>query len=626
MPAVTIDQAVEIARAHHQAGRLTEAEGIYRQILTQQPDQPDALHLLGVVAYQKGQADASIELIRRAIAISPLVAEYHSNLGNILKEQGQLEEAIAACRQAIAINPNLPDAYNNLGNALRGMRQVEESIAACRQAIQLNPQLAEPYNNLGLALKDIGQLEEAAVASRRAIQLNPDMAEAHNNLGNILKDQGLLEEALVAYDRATTLNPSNSVFASNRVYLLHFHPRYSAQAIYEAHRQWNRQYAAPLQSTLRPHANDCSPERRLKIGYVSPDLREHPVGRFLLPLLQAHDRSQVEVFCYSHVSVPDDLTRHLQENTDTWRSTMGLSDEQLAEMIRADGIDILVDLTMHMANNRLLVFARKPAPVQVTYLAYCSTTGLDAMGYRLTDPYLDPPDSEDEAYSAIYSERSVWLPQTYWSYPAPAEAPEVGPLPALSAGKITFGCLNNFSKVTEETLRAWCALLRAVPQSRLLLHAKEGSHRRRVTDFLEREKLDAERVSFAGYAPAGGYFGTYRHIDIALDPFPYAGGTTTCDALWMGVPVVTLAGKTAVSRGGLSILSNVGLPELVARTADEYVEIAAGLAGDVGRLVGLRSSIRQRMASSPLMDGPRFARAVEAAYRQIWQRWCETEK
>jgi predicted O-linked N-acetylglucosamine transferase (SPINDLY family) len=376
-----------------------------------------------------------------------------------------------------------------------------------------------------------------------------------------------------------------------------------------------------LASLQRPHTNDCSPDRRLRIGYVSPDFRSHPVGTFLLPLLESHDHQGFEIFCYSSVRVPDAITARCRAQADVWRDALGMSDEQLAGAIRDDRIDVLVDLTMHMADNRLLVFARKPAPVQVTYLAYCGTTGLAAMDYRLTDPYLDPP-GRDEPF---YCERSVRLPETYWCYRPVIETSPAETLPASGTGQIVFGSLNNFCKVSDASLAAWSRLLQAVPGSRLLLHAHAGSHRQRVCTLLAGQGVAAERLELIDFLPAGDYFDVYRRIDVALDPFPYGGGTTTCDALWMGVPVVSLAGATAVGRGGLSILSNVGLPDLVARDPGEYVEIAARLAGDLPRLRELRAALRDRMRKSPLMDAPRFARNVEAAYRRMWKEWCAAE-
>ncbi len=481
MTQLTIQQAFETALQHHQAGRLPQAEQLYRQILAHQPHYPEVLCMLGVFAAQVGQLDSAVGLLR----------------------------------QALALRPNYTDADGNL------------------------------------------------------------------------------------------------------VYTLHFHPGYDTQAIAEEHRRWNRQHAEPLKRFIQPHANDRNPDRRLRIGYVSPDLREHPVGRFLLPLLSHHDKSQVEVFAYAQVPVSDALTRRLRAHVDVWRNIMGLSDAQVAGQIRQDRIDILIDLAMHLANNRLLVFAHKPAPVQVTYLAYCASTGLSAIDYRLSDPYLDPPGMDE----SIYSERTIRLPQTYWCYQPMVDLPPQ-PSPGLGSGRITFGCLNNFCKINDAMLAIWARVLQAVPASQLLLHAHEGDHRQEVRKQLEQAGIEPQRVQFAERVPMPEYLKIYHSIDVALDTFPYGGGTTSCDALWMGVPVVSLVGQRAVSRAGLSILSNVGLPELVASSGEEYVQIAANLANDPARLSDLRSTLRQRMERSPLMDAPAFARNIEAAYRRMWQSWC----
>ncbi|MGA2441807.1 MAG: tetratricopeptide repeat protein [Tepidisphaeraceae bacterium] len=684
---MTVQQQLQSGLSHHQAGRLAEAEKMYRQVLVQQPDHADALHLLGVLAGQTGRLDAGTELIRQAVRLKPdyaeaynnlgillkglgqfdeaiasyrqairlkpdyaeahynlgialqnggqldqaiasyrqavrLRADYaeaHSNLGNALKDNGSWHEAIASYRQAIRVKPDLAEAHCNLGNLLKEIGQLDEAVAACRQAIRLKPDFAEAHGNLGNALRSMGQLDEAVAACRQAIRLKPEFAEAHGNLGNALWGMGQLDEAIASFRQAVRLKPDYAKAHSNLIYTLHFHPGYDARMIYEEHRRWNQQHAEPLKKFIQPHLNNRDPERALRIGYVSPDLRDHPVGRFLVSLLAAHDPDRFEVFCYSDVRHPDRLTGLLRGHARQWRNTLGLTDERAAQLIREDQIDVLVDLTMHTAENRMLLFARKPAPVQVSYLAYCSTTGLETMDYRLTDPHLDPPGMND----AYYSEKSVRLPETDWCYPLHEQSPEVAPPPALSAGQVTFGCLNNFCKVSAQTLDLWIKLLRATPKSHLILHAKEGSHRQRVWDLLERHGIDRRRLKFVGKVPLSEYFMRYEQIDVGLDPFPYNGGTTTCDALWMGVPVVTLAGRTGVGRAGVSILANIGLPELIAQTPEQYVQIATDLAKDLPRLAELRRTLRARMQASALMDAPRFARNVETAYRQMWRNWCE---
>ena len=651
---MTLEEQFALADSHRREGRLAEAEAIYREILAGNPQDAEALNRLGLVLRLGGRTDAAIELIRRAIAISPGNASYHSNLGIALHQagrvdeavaelesatrlkpdsgggfsnlgyalldQGRAEEAVGALRRAIVLLPGLAEAHNNLGNALKELGQIDEAIRVYQTAVELKPNLAEAYYNLGDAWWKRGNIDESIGAYRRAIGLNPDSAKAHNNLGVVLKDAGELDESIAAYREAVRIKPDFAAAHSNLVYAIHFHSGWDAKKIREEHRLWNEQHGRQFQKRIEPHANDRSGAKKLRIGYVSPDFREHPVGRFLLPLLSGHDRERFEVYCYSDVRRPDYLTGLLRQYPDRWQETARLADERLAEVIRNDRIDILIDLAMHMANNRMLVFARKPAPVQVTYLAYCSTTGLETMGYRLTDPHLDPPGVEE----GIYSEKSVWLPETYWCHQPPEGAADVGPLSASAAGAITFGCLNNFCKVSPEALEAWANLLGMVRQSRLILHAPEGGHRQRVWDFFQGKGIGWERVSFVKAAPLAEYMNIYRGIDVAFDPFPYGGGTTTCDALWMGVPVVTLAGRTAVGRAGVSILSNIGLPELIARSVDEYVEIAADLAGDLVRLRELRRTLRQRMAASPVMDVRRFVGNVEKAYERMWREWVET--
>ncbi|MSU65632.1 MAG: tetratricopeptide repeat protein [Opitutus sp.] len=650
-----------LGSALHATGRIDEAIASYRRALAINANLPEAHGNLGVALKDRGQFDQAMAACQQAIALRPnyaaayiglgnalqasgrleeAITAYHRalgpnaaaretqnfpggwvNLGNALQARGRLDEAITSYRQAIAFQPNYPEAYSNLGAALKASGRMDEAIAAFLQAIALNPQFPDAHSNLGSALGEKGQIDDAITACRRAIALHPRFASAYVNLGNTLKDAGQLDEAVAAFRQAITHDPNIPGGHANLLYTLHFHPGYNSEAIADEHRTWNRRYAAPLRPARRRYVQDRGRERRLRIGYISPDFREHPVGRFLAPLLTHHDKKKIEVFAYSDVRMPDKMTQRVRAFSDQWRDIVGQSDAQLGELIRQDKIDILVDLTMHMAGNRLLVFARQPAPVQVTYLAYCSTTGLETIDYRLSDPYLDPSNGRD----SIYSEETVRLPETYWCYQPLPGVPDFGPLPALEQGGVTFGSLNNFCKASDQALATWARLLGLVPNSRLILHCHEGSHRDRVTRHLAAAGVASSRVHYVGLMPADEYFSTYRRIDIALDTFPYGGGTTTCDALWMGVPVVSLRGKTAVGRGGFSILSNVGLPELVARSEEHYLQIAADLAGNLPRLRGLRSSLRGQMERSPLMDAPRFARNVEAAYRRMWRAWCETE-
>jgi len=496
--------------------------------------------------------------------------------------------------------------------------QPEAAVAAFRRALELAPDYMQAQHNLGTAWQAMNDLDQAEACFRRALALR-ESAAGHYNLGSILKDQGRLSEAVARFRRSLELHPTHAAVHSNLLYTLLFCPDVGTAALAEEHRRWSRQHAEPLAATVVPHANDRRPERRLRVGYVSPNLRDHVVGRNLLPLFTAHDHQQFEVFCYADVPQPDAVTRQLQAGADVWRSSVDLSDAELAEQIRADRIDLLVDLTLHMEKNRLLTFARRPAPVQVTWAGYPGTTGLAVIDYRLTDPHLDPPGLDD----ACYTEESIRLPDSFWCYTPAADDPVPNPLPALEQHVVTFGCLSNFCKLNEQVLRLWARVLRAVERSRLLLLAPPGSHRQRVRELFGAEGVAAERIAFEPIRPRAEYLAIYHRIDLGLDPFPYNGHSTSLDSLWMGVPVVTMPGRTVVGRAGVSQLHTLGLPELIARNTEHYVQLATALARDLPRLAELRATLRQRMQHSPLMEIQRFARNVEAAYRQMWRRWCE---
>jgi protein O-GlcNAc transferase len=642
------------ANRYRQLGRLEDAEASYRAALRLHPDVAEIHGGLAAVLMERGQFAAATDSLREAVRLRPnLTAAHHdlgyvyqqlgrpddaeasyraalgcdpasvqslNNLGLLLAERGRLAEARAAFEEALRIKPDYTDALNNLGSVCVTEGRTDEAVASYRRLLQLKPDSAEAHANLAIVLGHKGQqLDEALTFCREALRLDPDNADVLSTLGGIFKDMGLVDEGIAALRRAVELKPDSPSIHSNLVYTLHFQEASDAAVLAKEALRWHERHAASLANQVQPHANSPDPGRRLRVGYVSPDFCRHPIGLFLLPLLTAHDRSQVEVFCYSSVATADDMTGFLRAHTEVWREVPGLTDEQLAQAVRQDRIDVLVDLSAHMARNRLLTFARKPAPVQVTYLAYCSTTGLRVMDYRLTDPFLDPPGAAPE-----YAEESIWLPESYWCYRPVIELAPPGPVPARAAGYTTFACLNNFCKVTPVTLALWQELMQKVPGSRLLLHAHAGSHRERVRQFFAAGGVAAERIDFVGTLMLQEYFALYHRVDVGLDPFPYGGGTTTLDALWMGVPVVSQAGNTAVSRAGRSILSNAGLPELVAPTPEEYVSIATGLAADVARLAELRAGMRPRLQCSPLTDAARFARHIEAAYRKMWHRWCES--
>jgi protein O-GlcNAc transferase len=649
---MTLREELESGLSHQQAGRFAEAERIYQQVLSRHPDHLDALHLLGILAMQMGRPDKAVELIQRAIGRNPGFADAHVNLGIALVKLGQFEAAIAAFRRAIELKPGVVETHINLGNALKLNGRIDEAIECYRRAVQLKPDFAEAHFSLAKALRRSGRLDEAAAAFRetarlnpddaaahanigsvlnsmgrfdeaiaslrQAVRLKPDLAIAHNNLATTLRDTGQLDEAISCYRQALRVDPDYTAAHSNLVLTLNYHPASDAKLIDQELRRWNQQHAQPLAKLIAPCTNNRDPKRRLRLGYVSADFYDHTCALFFLPLFRHHDRDQFEVFCYSEGDQTDKVTRLSQDQVQHWRSTRGVTDAAAAELVRGDQIDILVDLKVHTSGNRLLVFAQKPAPVQVTWLGYPGTTGLDTIDYRLTDRYLDPPELDD----ARYRERSVHLPDTFWCYDPIDREPAVNPPPCMETGFVTFGCLNAFCKVNENVLRLWAQVLRTVDRSRMLILCPEGSHRELLLDLMQREGIHRDRIELIARRPRPQYLEIYHRIDVGLDTFPYNGHTTSLDSFWMGVPVVTLVDKTTVGRAGVSQSTNLGLTELIAQTPQQYVEIAAGLAGDLPRLADLRRTLRPRMEASPLMDAGRFTRNIEAAYRELWRTWC----
>lgn len=602
-----------LANALVQSGDLDAAVNSYRKAIALDPNLAEAHHNLGAILQRLGRWEESARAYQEAGGCNPdLPAEVFNQLGIVLSRCGKLESAAEAFGQAIAKRAEFPEALNNLANIFHQLNKPAQAIECYRRAGALRPDSAEIFNNLGNVLKETGQLDHALAAQHRAAELRGDYADAYNNLANTLKDTRRLDQAIACYDAALAIDPTHAIAHSGKVYTLHFHPDSTPQSLAAAHKEWADRHAAPL-PRYSQHLNLVDPNRRLRIGYVSPDFREHVVGRFLRPLLANHDHRQFEIVAYASVKRPDSHTPWFKQHVDVWQDVATITDDQLAARILADQIDILVDLTMHMAGSRLLMFARKPAPIQLTYLAYCSTTGLEAMDYRFTDGYLDSPDQ-----FRFYSEKSLSL-KSYWCYEASSEIKGV----QKECGPITFGCLNNFCKISDATIATWAKLMLGVDDSRLIIHAHAGTHRKEFVEHFIALGVSSERIRFVPFASLSEYLRSYSQIDIALDPFPYAGGTTTCDALWMGVPVVSLAGGTAVSRAGKSILNQIGLGEFVTDTREQYIETAVHLAADQSRLRYLRENLRARMAGSSLMNACQFAKDVEQQYREIWKDWCE---
>jgi len=757
---LSISQVIQVAREHHQAGRLSQAEAIYQQILQVAPNHPDALHLSGLIALRRGKNEIAVDLISRAISVNPSNPTYYINLGNALKDQGRLEEAILNYRQALSIKPDFAEACNNLGNALKEQGNLEAAIECFRRSLALKPNFAETHSNLGNALKDQGQLEEAiacygqalllkpdyaeaynnlgaalkaqnkldaAIESyRKAVSLkpdfidahnnlgnalmaqgnleaavvsfyqslliNPDFVEAHNNLGNALKDQGQLDAAVESFQRALEIKPDFAEAHSNLGLTLqkqskmdkaiaHYNKALSIKPDYaeaynnlglalqeqgkldEAVDSYHRALA------LRPiypkaHSNllftlsfysKCLPDtyiavardygnkvikkvqpytswfgypankaergvQTLRIGLVSGDFKAHPVGFFLEGILANLNPVRVELVAYSMSPQEDELTARIRPCFVAWNLIVGLSDEAAAQKIHDDGIHILVDLAGHTASNRLPMFALKPAPVQVSWLGYFATTGLPGMDYLLADPVSVPESHRDH-----FTETVWYLPETRLCFTPPANSTGLGltPLPAVQNGYITFGCFQNLTKVNNAVLAAWGRIFLALPEARLRLQSSQmncSTARESMQHRLAHVGIMPERVIIEGHVPRADYLAAYANVDIILDTFPYPGGTTTCEALWMGVPTLTLAGDTLLALQGASMLASAGLEDWIASDEGDYVTRTLFHATDINRLAQLRSVLRQKALASPLFNAPRFAQHLEDALQRMWQQ------
>ena len=600
-------------------GQFDAAIECYQVALQLRPDSAEAYYNIGVVESARGRDDQALAAYTEALKRQPNYVRALVNFGGLIERRGRLDEALACYDRVLALEPELPLGHFSRANILRHKNDYMGAVAEYQEAIRLKPDYGDAYNNLAVAFSDLGQPDSSLKCCQKGLQVAPQLTALYSNEAIALFAQGRGEEALAARRKAMALRPDDPGEHSNYVYDLNFVPGYDAATVFSEHLKWAALHAEPLTAQAAPHPPSVDPVRRLKVGYVSPYFRVHAVNYFTEPVLLSHDHSQFEIFCYSDVLRGDATTQRLRGAADCWRDVYGLSDEDLAQLVRKDQIDILVDLTGHIGYNRLPAFARKPAPIQVTYIGYQNTTGMTAMDYRLTDAQADPPGMTDP----FYTEKLVRLAPAFFCYRPPDDAPPVSPSPALERGYVTFGSFNKFAKVTPAVIAAWLNILRRVPDSRLVVLAYRGGFvENRLHVAAASKGIDPLRIELFDKQNHADYMRLIAEVDVALDPFPFNGHTTTCDAAWMGVPVVTLAGETYVTRFGSSVHVNVGLNDWIARSVDEYLEIAVQKASDTAALSALRGALRERMAASPLLDFAGFTRSLEAAYRQMWRARC----
>ena len=670
----------------HRAGQGPAAERLYRQALDLDPDNAEAHHLIGVLRFQEGNPEEAVAAFERALVVDAGNARYLANLGAALLVLGRIEDAVdaletaagtapetpqllknlgtayrqtnraadavAVCEKAIAAFPDDADAFGSLAAALLALGRTDEALAAAEKAVGINPQGADLLNTLGSVQIACGRLDDAIDTLERAVRLAPELneaarnlalalqesrryeeaaqrylavidrwpddARAHAGLGRTRRLQGRLAEAIAACRQAVALNPSSPQALSNLLFCLIGSPDEDGPSLKAEHEQWGARFAAAGPAPV--HTNTREPGRRLRIGYVSPDFSDHPVGRIVAPVLAAHDADAVEIFCYSNSIRLDGQGQRIADSVARFVPVRGLADRDLTARIVGDRVDILVDLAGHSARHRLGVFALKPAPVQASWLGYMATTGLSAIDYVIGDP-VHTPDSFDSHFV-----EEVWrLPRDLACFAAPEGAPPVGPPPSSAAGHVTFGVFNNPGKITDAAIALWSAILKDVPGATLLMRyagCEDPAVQRDMAARLGAYGVDETALIFEGSAGYEQVLAAYGRVDIALDTFPYSGTMTTMEALWMGVPVVALAGDRMTARQAAAHLTAAGLDEFIAGNLSDYRRIAVALAGDAARLESLRSTMRERLRTSELMDAAGLARALEDAWRAMWRRWC----
>lgn len=640
-----------------ESGDFPLALNLSERALALRPDRPEFHACFAIALGAAGYRERADSAFQAALRLDPNCVDALFNYGNVLKARGSLREAIACFQRVLELRPDHPYARNELGSAFLAAGRLEDAAMCFEKVIRDRPTAFEAMSNLAVVVERQGDRSRAEELLRRAIQLAPGQSYVRLNLGDLLltsnrvgeaiasleeaarlapglaelqiflgnayAKQGRLEEALGCYQRALAEQPQFAATHQIVLFTLHYSSGGDPIALAAEHRKWAERHATPLLTPVRRHVNTPEPERRIRVGYVSGDFRQHPIAFFTAPVLEAQDPNQIETICYA-TGTADAWTERIRRRASLWRETGGLGDAELADLIQQDRIDILVDLSGHTAGNRLLVFARKPAPVQVSWLGYSGTTGMQAMDYLIADPLVAPVEEE-----APFVEQPLRLPGCFLAYEIPDDRPAVVPAPCVERGFTTYACFNALSKIGLHVVSVWCEILRRDPTARMVMKNAtfdDPASREFYARQFESLGVCRERVDLLGGSPHRELLGYYSQVDIALDPFPYNGATTSCEALAMGVPVVTLRGNRFISRVGSSILHNAGLDDLVTASEAGYVEKALALGQNHALLAEMRATMRARLAASTLGDTVGFTRRLESAYRDIWRRWCVAQK
>lgn len=621
----------ELAIKYQKNNQYSSAIKICQDILEKAPEFTDAWYLLGNIYYQQNKISLAIEAYQKILSQDPERTDILNNLSILFIKQNKYKLALDNLHKIIKIKPDYVEAYNNLGQLYQDLNQPQQAQIYLEQAILLQPEYGTAYYNLGNVYKSLNRLSLAISYYQKALKYTSDHLDTYNNLGNTYLNCGEVSMALSCYHKILQLTSNKNNLISptilkseqNLLFALHYNNQVSGKNIYQQHWQWGQKYQSLIKPVYKRDPNSITSAHKIKIGYVSHDLKQHSVSYFLRELLKNHDQEHFLITCYAANNKLDKVTEKLKSLVDEWRDISSLSYQEAAELIYRDRIDILVDLGGHTDHNRLLIFAYKPAPIQVTYLGYPNTTGLSRIDYRFTDNYCDPRGKTEK----FHTETLVRLPQSFLCY-QPSLYSEINPIIPFQRNQyITFGSFNNLAKVSEKVISYWGKILQQVPQSKLFLKSKALEDTEvcdRIFQLFAQQEINRERLILKGWLKNNqDHLAAYNEVDIALDTYPYHGTTTTCEALYMGVPVITLAGKVHVSRVGVSLLSNVGLSEFIANNSEEYIDQAIKLANNSQKLSQLRNNLRPRMHNSPLMNGKQVTKDIESAYQDMWQKWCQ---
>jgi len=609
-----------LGNAHLLAKRYGDALADFENAINIQPDFANAYNGRGSALLSLSRYEDALTSFEKAVSLQPEFSEAWCGCGNAMAELRRHEDALASYERALKLNLGGATIFENPAKDSQGDRRYTEALTRYRDFFERSPENLHIMCNVGKVLVRLGRHVKALELFDRVLAIKPYFEAAVMDKGVALRDLGYHDAALKMFEEAAIAQPDNLKFQGAFLFNLNYVANRTASEVFAWHRTFGERFEAPLRAGWLPHENVRAPEKPLRIGFVSADLRSHPVGYFLENVLANLRSGSLRLYAYANHETDDEVTDRLRPFFDVWHNIHTLTDDEVAHRIRADGIDILVDLSGHTVGNRLLVFARKPAPVQVTYLGYFASTGLMAMDYFLGDRWQMP-----EGERLHYTETPFRLPDHHLCFTPPNFDMPVGSLPALLNGYVTFGNFNNLAKMNDTVVRCWANILKAVPTSRLFLKSEPLDSRdvaARVYERFASHGIEGNRLILEGKSPYDAYLASYQRVDIALDPFPYAGGTVTVQALWMGVPVLTLHGDRHVSRNGSGIMQTMGMPEWVAMDEADYVDRAIAFASDLPALATLRSSLHDRFVSSSLCDAPRFARNLEQAFRSMWQAWC----